>query len=172
MLPSSLSAMIRQSSGCFSASLRIADLYRPCENDKVALVPLVINSITFSLHPSMKISFSFCSIIIIVLFFGVHSGFVLTHFTLLGAPKSPNIFARVIVSLNSFACVIASTNPHAPDIFCLKIHQFVIIFNIIRQSLKKKILRHSSQCSNNFRSLFTLQHGCYFWIFFCALGIP
>lgn len=64
ILPSSLSAMIRQSSGCFSASLRIADLYRPCENDKVALVPLVINSITFSLHPSIKISFLFCSSVV------------------------------------------------------------------------------------------------------------
>ena len=105
--------MIWQSSGCFSASLRITDLHRPCENDKVALISLVINSITFSLQPSIKISFLLCPIIITVLFFGVRSGFALTHFTLLGSPKSPNIFARVIVLQNSFACVIASTNPHS-----------------------------------------------------------
>nr|DAT28238.1 MAG TPA: hypothetical protein [Bacteriophage sp.] len=79
---------------------------------------MVINSITFSLHPSIKISFSFCSIIFTVLFLGVRSGFALTHFTLLGTPKSPNIYVRVIVSTNSFTCTLSCPRiPILPSFF-------------------------------------------------------
>lgn len=130
MLPSSLSAMIWQSSGCFSASLRITDLYRPCENDKVALVSLVINSITFSLQPSIKISFLFCSIIFTVLFFGVRSN---AFYSFRGSEISECLCARNRVTKLFYVRIIVSTNSHTPVIFCLKIHQFVIIFNIIRQ---------------------------------------
>nr|DAT24444.1 MAG TPA: hypothetical protein [Caudoviricetes sp.] len=60
----------------------------------------------------------FCSIIFTVLFFGVRSGFVLTHFTLLGAPKSPNVYARVIVLQNSFTCALSCPRiPILPSFF-------------------------------------------------------